>query len=207
MQNPLINQLKADVARTESKLQELAGNLGKNHPQYQRQAAELETLKQKLAAETRQVANAVGTSGRVSKQKEAELRAAIEAHKKRIFQLKEGRDEATVLQREVETAQRAYDLVTQRLTQTNLESQMTQTNVSVLTPAIAPIEHSSPKLLLNTALAIFLGTLLGVGAALFMELLDRRVRSAEDIAEALNLPVLATIDGRTKKPRRRFAFS
>lgn len=207
MQSPLINQLKADIARTESKLQDLAGNLGKNHPQYQRQEAELASLKQKLAAETRQVTAAVGTASRVSKEKEAELRAAIEAHKKRILQLKAQRDEASVLLRELESTQRAYDLVAQRLTQTNLESQSTQTNVSVLTPAVAPIEHSSPKLLLNTALAIFLGTLLGVGAALLMELLDRRVRSAEDIAEALNLPVLATIDGRAKKRRRRFAFS
>ena len=207
MQNPLIQQLKADVARADAKLQEAAGNLGKNHPQYQRQEAELASLQQKLAAETHQVSVAIGTSSRVSTQKEAELRAAIEAHKKRILQLKEGRDEAGVLQREVETAQRSYELVSQRLMQTNLESQNTQTNVSVLTPAQPPLDHSSPKLLLNTALAIFLGTLLGVGAALLMELIDRRVRSAADLAETLGLPVLAVIDGRIKKSRRRFAFS
>lgn len=207
MQNPLIQQLKADVARADAKLQEAAGNLGKNHPQYQRQEAELASLQQKLAAETHQVSVAIGTSSRVSTQKEAELRAAIEAHKKRILQLKEGRDEAGMLQREVETAQRSYELVSQRLMQTNLESQNTQTNVSVLTPAQPPLDHSSPKLLLNTALAIFLGTLLGVGAALLMELIDRRVRSAADLAETLGLPVLAVIDGRIKKSRRRFAFS
>ncbi len=207
MQNPLIQQLKADVVRTEAKLQELAGNLGRNHPQYQRQEAELETLKQKLAAETRQVASAIGTSSRVSRQKEAELRAAIEAHKQRILQLKEGRDEVAVLQREVETAQRAYELVAQRLTQTNLESQSTQTNVSVLTPAVAPLEHSSPRLLLNTALAVFLGALLGVGAALLMELLDRRVRSAADLAEGLGLQVLANIDARPRKGRRPRLFA
>lgn len=202
MQNPLIQQLKADVARTEAKLHDLAGKLGKNHPQYQGQEAELNSLKQKLAAETRQVATAIGTSSRVSKEKESEVRAAIETHKKRILQLKEGRDEASVLQREVETAQRAYELVSQRLTQTTLESQNTQTNASVLTPAEAPVEPSSPKILLNTLLAIFLGTLLGVGAALMMELIDRRVRSDADLVEALDLPVLAAIDGRTKKPRR-----
>lgn len=207
MQNPLINQLKADVVRAEAKLQELAGNLGRNHPQYQRQEAELETLKQKLAAETRQVASAIGTSSRVSRQKEVELRAAIEAHKQRILQLKEGRDEVAVLQREVETAQRAYELVAQRLTQTDLESRSTQTNVSVLTPAVAPLEHSSPRLLLNTALAVFLGALLGVGAALLTELLDRRVRSAADLAEGLGLQVLANIDARPRKGRRLRLFA
>lgn len=204
MQNPLINQLKADLARAESELTVMAGNLGKNHPQYTRKEAEVISMRQKVAAETRQVASAIGTSSRVGKEKAIEIRAAIEEHKKRILQLRAGRDEAAVLQRDVETAQRAYELVSQRLMQTNLESQNTQTNVSILTQAEAPLVRSSPKILLNTLLAIFLGTLLGVGAALMMELIDRRVRSAEDLTEGLGLPVLVQIDGRPKNARRRF---
>lgn len=206
MQNPLINQIKIDIARAETRLREQAGNLGRNHPQHLRQEAELASLKDKLAAETRQVGAAIGTAALVGIGKQSELRAAIEAHKKGIFELKDQRDEAMVLLREVETAQRAYDHVAQRLVQTSLESQNTQTNAAVLTPAEPPNQPSSPKILLNTLLAIFLGTLLGVGAALMMELIDRRVRSPADLAEALGLPVLAVIDGRRRKPRRRFAL-
>lgn len=202
MQNPLLNELKVSIARAESKLQDIAGNLGRNHPQYQRQAAELASLKDKLAAETRQVTAAVGTANRVSKEKAAELRAAIETHKQRILHLKAQRDEAAVLMREVEAAQRAYELVSQRLTQTSLESQTTQTNVSVLTPAEPPVDPSFPKLPLNTVLAIFLGTLLGVGAALAMEFIDRRIRSPEDLVDALGLPVLASFDARSGTSRR-----
>jgi chain length determinant protein EpsF len=201
MQNPLIQQLKGELARAESELQVMAGNLGKNHPEYTRKEAAVASLRQKVAAETRQVASAIGTSSRVSKEKEVEIKAAIESHKKRILKLREGRDEASVLQREVETAQRSYELVSQRLMQTNLESQNTQTNVSILTQAEPPLDPSSPKILLNTLLAIFLGSLLGVGAALMMELIDRRVRSDEDLAEGLGLPVLALIDGREKNLR------
>lgn len=209
MQNPLLNQLKADIARLDARLQEQAGNLGQNHPQYQRMAAELASLRQKLAEETRKVTSAIGTTGNVSRAKEAEIRAAIDAHKKRILQLKEARDEASVLQREVETAQRAYEAVSQRLMQTSLESQNTQTNVSVLTPAEVPLEPSSPKVFRNVLLAIFLGTLLGVGAAFGIELLDRRVRSEEDLAEGLGLPVLAVIGPPPRRNwlARRFATS
>ena len=96
-------------------------------------------------------------------------------------------------QKDVENAQRAYDMVGQRLSQTSLESQTQQTNVSVLTAAEPPVKHSSPKLLLNTALAIFLGALLGVATALVLELNNRRIRSAEDLAEALGVPVLAVL--------------
>jgi capsular polysaccharide biosynthesis protein len=51
---------------------------------------------------------------------------------------------------------------------------------------------------LNILLSLFLGGLLGVGAGFLVELLDRRVRSGQDIAAALGIPVLAEV---TKKVR------
>ncbi len=165
VQNALIMNLKAQIAALEGKLQDLAGNVGRNHPQYQRQEAEIASLKQKLEVETRQIISGFSTSSAVGKDKEAELRSAIEAQKQKLLLLKRERDELAVLMRDVDAAQKAYELVTQRFNQTSLESQSTQTNVSVLTPATEPIEPSFPKLLLNIAISIFLGILLGVGAA------------------------------------------
>lgn len=202
IQNPLINQLKADVARMESRLKELAGNLGQNHPQYQRAEAELNELKARLRAETAKVASGVGTAGRVSDAKEAGIKLAIEAQKKKVLELKKQRDEISVMMREVDTAQRAFDAVGQRMTQSKLESQSIQTNISVLTPAAEPLAHSKPKVLLNVLVSIFLGTLLGVGAALMLELAQRRVRSADDLAEELGLPVLGRLDS-SRMPERR----
>ena len=190
MQSPIVTQLKVDIARLDSRLKELAGNLGTNHPQYQRQQAEVASLRDRLAQETQQITSALGTTSRVSKGKEAELRAAIDSHKRRILKLRQERDEAMVMQREVDAAQRAYDTVSQRSAQTSLESQVTQTNVSVLTAAEPPLEPSSPKLVLNTLLSVLLGTLLGIGGAMILELLDRRVRSRDDMELALELPVL-----------------
>ncbi len=196
MQSGVVQSLKSDIARGEAKLQDLGGNLGRNHPQYQRAESELAMLKEKLGEETRRVSSAIETAGRISKGKESEIRASIESVKKRILDLKRGRGEIGVLMQEVETAQKAYDAVSLRVNQSNLESQTQQTNISVLSPATEPIEPASPKLLLNIVLAVFLGTLLGVGVALAMELADRRVRSPEDIEQMLNLNVLAELGAR-----------
>src|SRR6185295_16575088 len=86
-----------------------------------------------------------------------------------------------------------YDAVAARLTQTSLESQNNQTNVSILTRAAVPAKHSSPKLLLNMLVATFLGLLLAVGIALLRELMDRRVRSPEDLVRSIGLPVIGMI--------------
>jgi chain length determinant protein EpsF len=205
VQNPLIHTLKGDIARQEAKLQEVAGNLGKNHPQYQRMESELASLKRQLEIETRLITSGFGTATAVGKDKEAELAAAVAAQKEKLLGMRQARDQLAALQRELDTAQKAYEGVSQRLTQSMLESQVRQTNVSMLTLASEPVEPSSPNLLMNTVAAIFLGTLCGLGAAIGLEILDRRVRSIHDVAEMLQLPVLGVIPQRKRPARLPFA--
>lgn len=200
MENPLINQLKADIARLEAKLKEMSGNFGVNHPQYQRAVAELDELKARLKAETEKITASFSTAGRVSDAREADVKLAIEAQKKKVLDLKKQRDDINVLLREVDTAQKAFDSVGQRMVQSNLESQSIQSNIAILTAATPPLQSGKPKVLLNMLVSIFLGTMLAVGAALVLELGQRRIRSAEDIVEALDLPVLAELDSCLVQP-------
>jgi capsular polysaccharide biosynthesis protein len=74
-----------------------------------------------------------------------------------------------------------------------MESLTTQSNAFVLTQATPPIEASSPRVLLNSLISVFVGTLLAVGVALLLELLDRRVRSLDEVSNALGLPVLGVM--------------
>lgn len=201
MQNSVVAGLRSEISKQEAKLQEIAGNLGKAHPQYQRMEAEIAALKVQLAAETRTVASGFAASGNVGKAREASLQAAIIAQKKKILQLRSERDQLAVLQRDVDAAQSAYEGVTRRYNQTNLESQLTQTNVSVLNPAVEPTEPFSPDFKKNMAVTLLLGLVFAGGAAFLLELLDRRVRSADDLAEMLQLPVLAIIEGPSKPGR------
>ena len=193
MQSPLINGLKADIARLEAKLTESSGNLGKNHPQTQRSEAELATLKAQLDAETRKITSSIETTYQVSKQREQQLQGALAGQKNRVLALNKQRDELNVLRRDIESAQRTFEVLSQRASQTNIESQTNQTNIAVLNPATAPADPSKPKVFLNILVSIFLGTLLGVGLALMLELANRRVRSAQDLADALNMPLLGSI--------------
>jgi len=193
MASPLISGLKADVARLEAQQGQLRGRLGTNHPEVAKVDAEIASLKQRVATEVQRVASSLGTSTRISAAREAEIAAAVEEQKARVLELKAHRDQIAVLQRDVENAQRSYDLVTQRLAQTSLESQTQQTNIAVLTPAAPPLTHSSPRVLLNVALAAFLGLLLGIGVSLLLELVDQRVRGEDDLNQLPGVPVLGVI--------------
>lgn len=201
MQSPLINGLKADVARQEAKVQEVSVRLGENHPERQRAESELAALKSRLASETARINASIETTYRVGKDRERELQGAVGAQKARVLALNKQRDELNVYRRDVESAQRAYETVSQSASQTRLQSLTNQTNVVRLNVATPPVNPSSPRLLINLLIAAFGGTLLGIACALLLELVNRRVRSAEDLVQMLELPVLASISSSTGNTR------
>ena len=198
IQSPLINGLKADVARLNAKLQETNAYLGRNHPQTQRAEAELATLRQQLTGETIKIASSIDTTYQVGKLREQQLQDALALQKVRVLKLNKQRDELNVLRRDIETAQRAFEATSQRAAQTSIESQNGQTNIALLNAASVPLEPSRPRLTLNLLGALVLGSMLGIGLALLLELAHRRVRSADDLVEALNLPVLGSIASATR---------
>lgn len=65
--------------------------------------------------------------------------------------------------------------------------------VSVVRDAAAPEAPSSPKLKLNVALGLLVGLALGVGVAVVREVLDTRVRTAQDIARVTDTSIVGTI--------------
>lgn len=197
MQSPLINGLKADIARLEAKLAESNVNLGRNHPQTQRSESELATLKNQLDAETRKISSSIETTYQVGKQRERQLQGALANQKSRVLVLNKQRDQLNVMRRDIESAQRTFEMLSQRASQTNIESRANQTNISVLNAAVAPTDPSKPRVLLNALVSVILGALLGIGMALLMELSNRRVRSVEDLYEALKIPFLGSVTSAT----------
>jgi capsular exopolysaccharide synthesis family protein len=62
--------------------------------------------------------------------------------------------------------------------------------------ATVPSSPSSPKIKRNTALGIIFGLLLGLGAALLLERLDRRIKDIKELEVAYRLPLLAAVPRR-----------
>ncbi len=202
--NPVIGGLKSDLSRAEAKLQELNARYGDNHPQVVEARANIAELKSRIETEVKRVTGGVGVAASINRQREADVRASLEAQRGKLLRLKAVRDEGSVLLRDVENAQRAYDAIQTRLTQTNLESQTTLSNVNILTQAEVPLNPSSPKTYLNLLMGVFLGTFAGLLAAVAHELLDRRVRTAQDVAAFAGLPVLVVIPAREAPGPRRW---
>lgn len=193
LNNPLIASLKGDLSRAEARFQEMTSRLGDNHPQVVEAKANIASLRTRLNAETRRVTGSVGVTATINRQRENQVRAALEAQRAKVQQLKLLRDEGGVLLRDVESARRSYDAVLARLNQTSLESQTRQSNIYVLAEASPPSKPSSPNVPLNAALSIVLGALLAAGSVLALEMQDRRLRALDDVSTSLGLPLIGVL--------------
>lgn len=197
--HPVVAALRADLSRSEARLQEISARLGDSNPQVVELKANIAELRQRIDAEVKRLTAGVGVSNNISRQREAQQRAEVEAQRAKVLKLKQVRDEGAVIMRDIENAQRNYDNITQRQSVTSIESQATSSNASLLTSAAPPIEPSFPKVPLNVALGIFVGALLAVGVVMAAELRDRRVREIDDVRELLGLPVIGVLPGPKSK--------
>jgi uncharacterized protein involved in exopolysaccharide biosynthesis len=198
LNNPLIATLTADLSRQEVRLDELKERLGDRHPDVVQLRSSTDLLKARIESETRRVTGSLTVNNSVNQTRVAQLRAALEQQRAKLLQLKGQRDEAGVLLRDVENAQKAYDAIFARASQTSMESQNTQTNVSVLKEASVPAFPSSPRLRLNAAAGLALGLLLALGSTILRELRDQRLRSVEDVTVLLKQPLLGTLPARAR---------
>jgi chain length determinant protein EpsF len=191
--NPLVITLRTQLAAAEAKMQELDSRLGSNHPQVLEARATIDTLRARVDTETRRVSSTFGVTNTINRQREAEVRAALEAQRARVLRLRGARDEGMVLVREVEAAQRAYEAMLTRISQTGLETKSTQGGAYVLSEATPPLLPTSPNHVRTALLAIVIGSVLAIAMAIVREYMDRRVRTVEELPMALGLPLLGVL--------------
>ncbi|MDD4995806.1 MAG: chain length determinant protein EpsF [Smithella sp.] len=202
LDSKLIQELKTELAVREAHFAEISQKFKKGNPQYNQAEAQVTSLKKEIQSAVLMVLNSINSMVTSSKQRDDMIAKALAEQKAKVLDLKKKHDQIAVLSREVESAQRTYDEVMHRAIQTRMESELSQTDISILNSAYPPQKAAKPKVLLNMILSIFLGGVLGVGAALLSELMDRRVRSAFDVSEMLGIPVFAVVSAPVAKENR-----
>lgn len=191
--NPLIQAIKTELVRAEARLMEASTRLGPNHPQYQQHASEVASLRGRMNAEIGRVVAGVQNVTAQSKAREQSLQNALAAQRQRVIEMRDAKNAAFVLARDVDTAQKAYEAAQARYTVNKVESGVRQTNVSVLSEATVPASAARPRVVVNLILGLLVGLLLGLAAVFLLELLDRRVRSTDDLEAGLDAPVIGNL--------------
>ena len=101
--------------------------------------------------------------------------------------------ETARLQRDVQVRQDLYTLIQTRLKEAEITDAVVDPTVSVVDRAVVADKPVRPNPILNLAVALVLGSVIGVAGAIGREVTDRSIRSRADAMLGTGIPVLGAV--------------
>ncbi|BAL83450.1 putative exopolysaccharide biosynthesis protein [Selenomonas ruminantium subsp. lactilytica TAM6421] len=154
-----------------------------------RQAPSSSSVQQKLLADKFQNEAMVA----VEQAKAKALAALDKENEDLISKLPEKEQGYVRVKRDTEVAQEIYVMLAKRLEEAKIAENMVPTEVQVVDSATLPEEPIKPKKAMTMLVALLLGLLTGSAFVTAKGILNRRMRTTEDVEHYLELPVLGII--------------
>lgn len=166
---------------------------GKRHPRMVENAAALEALERDIRTNVEKNVADLFQQHKATQARVDSLSAALGDAEKESLELDQVAIEYNVLRRKLETDERLFTQVHQRLNEAILASQLSDTNLRLVDQAWAPANPFTPNTqkIYATASVLFIMCFLGVPFALHY--LNLKLKTAVDIESQLQLPFLGEI--------------
>jgi polysaccharide biosynthesis transport protein len=204
LSSSLLSNLRQDYVHAKADVESLLGaGKGENYPGVEAGSARVEATRQALMAEVKNVQGALqGDLTAVAREAQG-LSRLFELAKQRAMDLNMLEIEYHRLERSKNNTEKLFGIVLERSKESDLTGMMRFNNISIVespTTEKAPIK---PKPLLNLAIGLLMGLVLGGAAALGREWVQHRtIRSPDDVEEGLGVPVMGVIPSLTGKVSR-----
>lgn len=191
-----LRQRRAEVAA------EYARILVQFEPEYPSARAlsqQLAVLDRSIAREEARVSSSRSTEYREAAQREAGLRARVNALRGQVDAQQRDSIQYNIYQRESDTNRQLYDGMLQRYKEIGVAG-VGSNNISIVDPAQVPSAPSSPNLPFNIALALLAGLGLAALATFALEQIDEGLRDPAQVPNLLNMPLLGSIPDISEDP-------
>ena len=189
--SPLLNELRVQHASVEKRLAELQAQFGAAYPEVIAARAQRDDLTARIADERRRIDRGLAADVRVADARESQLASEAAAVRSQALHARDAGVGYSDLQSGAQTLRTQYVTRLARLQELRGRQDNLTLDVSMVAKALLPTVPSDPKPLRLLALAIVGGLLLGGIAAIIVEQVDSRVRTGDDIRQALGVGTLA----------------
>jgi len=191
--DPSIVSLNAQIAQVSNELARLRQQFKEGHPEIQKLLLQVEQAQKAKDKQGAQIVAAMRAEYEQLQKREGELRGAIDTEKAQAASQSRKAAELDALKKEAESAKGLYDVLLQKLNETDIAASVRSNNVSVVERAAPPTSPIRPNKKRIAAIAGFLGLLVGVGLVLARDYLDNTIKDPEEIERYLHLDLLAAV--------------
>lgn len=193
LNNPAINSLRARRAELAAEYEQMMVSFEPGYPAAQALQSQIDQIDRSIVREEARVTAALQADYRQAVQREEALLVRVNDLKEDYLDLRRRSIQYNIFEQEVDTNQTLYDGLLQRFKEIGVAGGVGINNVSIVDLAQVPQIPSSPRLLLNLAISILAGLMLGAALALGLEQLDEAIGDPTEIKRRLGLPLLGSV--------------
>jgi capsular exopolysaccharide synthesis family protein len=191
--DPAIVTFNTQLAQANNELARLKQQYKEGHPEIQRLRLQIDQAQRSKDKQALQIVAGMRAEYEQIQKRETELRGAIDTEKAQAASQSRKGAELDALKKEAESAKGLYDVLLQKLNETDIAASIRSNNVSVVERAVPPSTPIKPNKKRIAGLAAFLGLMFGVGLVLARDYLDNTIKDPEEIERYLHLDLLAAV--------------
>lgn len=193
LRNMAINNLRQRRAELAADYQKLMVQFEPGYPAAQAIKSQIDQLDRSITREEGRISGSQLADYREAQQREEALQSRVSQLKQSYLDLRRRSIQYNIYQQEVDTNRALYDGLLQRFKEIGVAGGVGVNNVSVVDVADVPQRPSSPRMMLNLALALLIGTGLGALTALALEQMDEAIADPAEVERLLGLPLLGSV--------------
>lgn len=195
--SPVIQSLRAQRAQISVRIAEMTGRYLDTHPDLINARRELADVDTQIAAEIARVRSGVrlgrSSDAQASAQQVGSLKGNLAAAQARLAASNEALVGLDDLSRKAQASQSLYDGYLSRYKEILAQAGTEKPVARLLTSAKVPLNPISPSLVLNLALGLVVGALLGAGAAIAAESAFAGMTTGDDVENRLGVRYLGGV--------------
>jgi capsular exopolysaccharide synthesis family protein len=193
LRNTAINALRQKRAELAADYQKLMTQFEPEYPAAKAIKSQLDQIDRSIGNEEGRVSNSLLADYREAQDRENTLQAKVDQLKSSYLDLRRRSIQYNIYQQEVDTNRTLYDGLLQRFKEIGVAGGVGVNNIVVVDPADIPQKPSSPRLLLNLLISLFLGLGLGAAIAFALEQMDEAITDPTEVQRRLGLPLLGSV--------------
>ncbi len=196
-QDSQISAIDGQLSGLNVELSKLKEKYKAAHPELQRIQAQRDELVKVKENRANQIIDAMEADFSQIQRREAELRDAIERQKSIAASQSRKASELEALRKEADSAKSLYDVLLQKLNETDIAASIRNNNVSIVERAFVPQAPTRPQKARLAGLAALIGLVFGLALVIGRDYLDNTMRDPEEVERYLHLDLLAAVPRHT----------
>jgi capsular exopolysaccharide synthesis family protein len=186
-------EIRGKLAQQESDIANIRQRYREKHPKYIQALSQWAEWRKGLDRAIINASHSLESAYRGAQTSEAALESAFREQEKAALALNKQSIRYNVLAREVESDRALYQAVLNRIKETSVTKDMNPNVIRIVQPAVTPERPAKPDVLKISLLGVFAGIASGIMLAMFLNALDRSIKTVDQAEECLQLPVLSTV--------------